>query len=160
MTIDIISYTEDQLAALRLVQLAKVTRAQLKKNRLERKLEADMLKERNNLIENGTFNSALYEKIQEKLQQSYEEEVEAIRAELLSYLANSTTGKQEDANSVGYPVNYSYSYEQRFADVKSFYLYAYDNPQVRFDYFAADDVAKRYLGEYYAPLYDYFLALS
>ena len=60
MVIDVIAYTNKQLNALSEKQLRRVKVDQIKKNRLKRALDKNILTERNRLIENGLFHSDLY----------------------------------------------------------------------------------------------------
>lgn len=159
MTIDIISYTDAQFAALTEEQLLEVQSAQLKKNRLQAALEEDLQKQKYRLIDNGIFLSTIWRVIQWKLNRTYETEVENIRNGLLFYLRYS--GKSpEEIGDAPYEVDYSLSDEERFAVVKTYYETAYANGEERFAAFKVDAVARRYLGELYAPLYDYFLEKS
>lgn len=160
MTIDIISYTDEQYKALTAVQLVKVQRAQLKKNRLAEKLAENLQKERDNLIEHGTFNSSLYSQTKIKLQEEYDEEVEFIKNELIAYLFESEDTAENDSAGSSYVVDYDLTYDERFDIVKAYYMDTYTDATARLNAFADDEVAMRYLGEYYEPLYDYFLALA
>ncbi len=159
MTIDIIEYTQEQLEALSEAQLARVKKAQLRKNRLQRALEKNLQKEKDDLVENGTFTSALYALTEEKLRNACEEEIEAVKAELIAYLAASKDTEGGGTEDVPYLVDYTLSYDERVDIVKEYYISAYSDGQERMNAFKEDEVAILYLGEYYAPLYDYFLAL-
>jgi hypothetical protein len=55
MVIDIISYSDEQFAAMTDEQLLEVQSAQMKKNRLMAALEEDLRKEKYRLIDNGTY---------------------------------------------------------------------------------------------------------
>ena len=90
MVIDIISYSDEQFAAMTDEQLLEVQSAQMKKNRLMAALEEDLRKEKYRLIDNGTYLSSMWPLIQEKLQKAYEQEVDLIRDALLFYLRFST----------------------------------------------------------------------
>ena len=160
MTIDIISYTDEQFAQLTAEQLLEVRSAQLKKNRLDRQLEKDKLKEKYRLIENGIFLSPLWEQYCQQLQIEHDEEVEAIRDALLFFLRFSNKPPMEDVEESPYEVDYSLPEDERAIIVREYYESAYTNGQERFDAFVADSVAKQYLGEWYATLYDYFLEAS
>ena len=156
MVIDIISYTDMQYSELTEEQLMEVRSAQIKKNKLAEKLKKDLERQKYRLIENGIFLSSIWENIQWKLNDAYEKEVESIRSELLFYLHFAL--KQEgDAESREYVVDYSIPMEERYDIVKGHYNAAYVDKAERFEMFEMDTVARRYLGEYYAPLYDYFL---
>ena len=157
MEIDIITYTPAQFAALTEEQLLEVKSAQLKKNRLAANLEEDLLKEKHRLVKNGVFLSEIWPLAQEKLQTAYEQEVAAVRDALLFYLQYSAKPDDTTTESAPYTVDYSLDYLERFSIVKTYYETAYEDGKERFDTFKADKVAAQYLGEMYAPLYDYLL---
>ena len=90
MEIDIISYTAEQFAELSDEQILEVQQAQLKKNKLKQRLEKDKQDEKNRLIENGTYFSQLWNLYCARLQDEYEQEVNAIRDALLFYLQYSS----------------------------------------------------------------------
>ena len=156
MTIDIISYTDVQYAALTKEQILEVEAAQLKKNRLFIKLEEEKRKEKYRLIENGIFLSKIWELYCEKLQKEYDQEVENIRDSLLFYLRFVGGG----ASSAPYTVDYSLKMEDRFQVVRSYYETTYPDAYERYQAFKKDEVAVVYLGELYAPLHDYFYDLG
>ncbi len=158
MDIDIISYTSEQYAKLSDAQLLEVQSAQMKKNRLFRKLNQAKQDEKNRLVENNTFLSELWNLYCARLQEEYEQEVEAIRDGLLFYLQYSV--RSEEASSSPYTVNYALTMEERLAIVKSYYELNYKDPAERLEAFKADKIAVGYLGEYYAPLHDHFWTLA
>ncbi len=157
MVIDIISYTEEQLAALPEEQLMEVRQAQLKKNTLEAELRDRLKTERGRLIDRGVFPSTIWKKREAELTAECEEKIEIVRDALLFYLhyvnvQNGTVVPPE----VPYPVDYSLSVEARTAGVRDYYLAAYTDAQERFDRFAEDEFARTYLGELYGGLFHYF----
>ena len=156
MTIDIISYTDAQFAALSAEQILEVKSAQLKKNRLDLKLEEEMKKERHRLLENGTFLSSIWDLYCAKLQAEHDAEVETIRDSLLFYL-RFTAKPEEPANNAPYPLDYSLTNAERYAVVRDYYEAMYTDPNELFRVFKNDKVALSYLGELYKTLYDYFL---
>lgn len=157
MKIDIISYTDAQYAALTEEQLLQVKSAQLKKNRLDLKLEEDMQAEKHRLVKNGIFLSKIWDLYCEKLRSEYAVEVENLRESLLFYLRFTAKPDGSSSSAAPYTVNYALTVEERFAIVKQYYETTYSDAEKRFEAFKADTVAVAYLGELYAPLYDYFL---
>ena len=153
MVIDIISYSDEQFATMTDEQLLEVQSAQMKKNRLMAALEEDLQKEKYRLINNGTYLSSMWPLIQEKLQKAYEQEVDLIRDALLFYLQFSL---RPDASDSPYLVDYTLPESERMYIVKDYYMEAYTDDKERFEAFKADEVAVHYLGEFYAPMYDYF----
>ncbi len=155
MIIDIIRYTETQFSLLSEEQIVEIKEAQSKKNKLAKALEEDLRAEKSRLSENGILRSAQWELIQAELRAEYEAAVETLREELLFYLRYSS--KSDEAEGVPYEVNYALTETERFTIVKNYYESAYTDGTKRFQSFKADKVAPQYLGELYAPLYDYFL---
>lgn len=153
MTIDIIDYTESQMAALSNEQLLEVREAQVKKDKLYAKLLDDIQAADAALIDKGTFDSSLRQSKKARLQSDYDAEVERIRDGLLFYLRYSY---RPGSAAVGYEVNYALSDTERLEVVKNYYLTTYSDAVERFAAFEEDPVAKQYLGEYYGPLYYYF----
>lgn len=160
MTIDIISYTEEQYAELSAEQLLKVQEAQNRKERLEMRLEEDIQKAKEKLVKNGVFNSGIFNLLQAKLQEEYEREVDLIRDGLLFYLRYSMRPAEAGTEDAPYTVNYALSDLERYTIVKEYYETTYTDGKERFEAFKADKVAPSYLGELYAPLYDYFLEFA
>ena len=153
MEIDIISYTAEQLAELTPEQLKEVRSAQLKKNKMAKDLEERLAKERQKLIHKGTYFSDAWGLLQKQLRKEHDEEVEILRDGLLFFLHYSSKPEVESP----YPLDYSLSAEERFYVVQGYYQNAYTDGTERFNAFKEDTVAKQYLGELYASLYDYFL---
>lgn len=156
MTIDIISYTDEQFAELSEEQILEVKSVQLRKNRLAESLKEKKRKEKFRLLKAGIFRSAVWEKICAALEESYNLEVEGLREGLLFYLR--FTSKPVSGVTAPYPVDYSLTYEQRLEVVKSYYDGAYTDARERFSAFTSDKVAVKYLGELYAPLYELYAA--
>lgn len=153
MTINIISYTDAQMAALSNEQLMQVMQAQIEKERMYEKLQEDLRAVDAETIDKGVFHSTLRAQKRQKLETDYEKEVERLRDGLLFFLRYSY---RPGTPSVGYEVDYSLSDAERVEVVKNYYDTTYDDPLERLNAFEEDDVAKQYLGEYYSPLYYYF----
>ncbi len=157
LVIDIISYTSEQFAQLSSDQVYEVQKAQRSKNALTGKLEKRKRAEKYRLVKNGVFRSEIYANVCAELDAEYEAAVENLRSGLLFYLQYGYQVENSGGNP--YPLDYSLSIEERAVAVRDYYLSAYTDPAVRLEAFAADSVAKRYLGEMYAYLYDYFAGL-
>lgn len=155
MTFDIVSYTEDQLAELSEVQMQLLRTAQKKKNELEHKMYSELAMFKKMLYTNGMKNSSLYEHKKAQLNEEFEYQVEILREQLQYSIELNTpfppdSDEQEEA---GYTVDYSLSYADRYAVVRAYY-FDIDDPVERLNLYSADEVAKRYLGEYYTILYN------
>ena len=155
MVIDIISYTDSQLAVLADEHILEIKEAQLKKNRLDAALEETLAEEKRRLVAQGIFLSGIWEKYCEKMTAKRDAEVAMIRDALLFYLQY--TVRPDEAPL--YKIDYGLTMEERKNIVKEYYDTAFTDPQARFGAFAADKTAKQYIGQHYAPLYDYYLAL-
>jgi hypothetical protein len=157
MVIDVISYTEAQYASLTDEQIVKIQNVQLKKNRLAKQLEEDKREAKYKLIKEGIFRSPIWDKLCAALTEEYESEVENLHDELMFYLQ--FTGKEEESETAAaYTLDYSLSYSERLRAVRAYYDETYPNAKEKFKAFVADKVAKNYLGEYYAPLYELYSA--
>ena len=155
MTIDIISYTDAQYAALTEEQLLEVKSAQQKKNRLDLQLQEDLEREKYALVDKGIFLSNIYELYRAKRQAEHDAEVEAVREALLFYLRFATKPQSSQTQDSPYAVDYSLSMEERYFAVRDHYMETYEDGAERFAAFKADEVAVQYLGEWYSTLYDY-----
>lgn len=161
MTIDIINYTEEQFAALSTKKIEEIRSAQLKKNKLTADLESRLKKEKQALIDKGTYPSDVWEKIEAKLRAAYEGEVQILREGLLFFLHYVAEDEEKGTtvNGVPYKVDYSLSEEERMLIVKEYYETTYTDPIERYAAFKADTFVKVYIGELYLPLHDYFYAI-
>ena len=156
MEIDIISFTDEQFAALTEEQLLEVENVQMKKNRLTEDLEEEKRKEKFRLLKAGVVRSGIWTGICDSLDASYEREVEWLRDGLLFYLRFAS--KPPEETSAPYEVDYSLSYEKRLEIVREYYDSTYSDPEEKFPAFKQDKVALNYLGELYAPLYELYAA--
>ena len=144
MEIDIISFTDEQFAALTEEQLLEVENVQMKKNRLTEDLEEEKRKEKFRLLKAGVFRSGIWTGICDSLDASYEREVEWLRDGLLFYLRFAS--KPPEETSAPYEVDYSLSYEKRLEIVREYYDSTYSDPEEKFPAFKQDKVAFNYLG--------------
>ena len=160
MTIDIIHYTEEQFAALSAEKIEEIRSAQLKKNKLTAALEENLKRERQNLIDRGAYPSDVWGKIEAKLQEEYDNDVQILREGLLFFLhyVAEDADKGGSVNGVPYRVDYSLSEEERMFIVKEYYESTYSDPVERYMAFKEDTFVKVYIGELYLPLHDYFYA--
>ena len=154
MNIDIITFTNEQYATLNEAQLKEVYEAQEKKNRLSWKRDEEMEKEKYRLVKNGTFVSGIWSAYCAQKQAEYEREVDILREALLYYLRYSV--RVDGGDSAPYLVDYALEETERARIVKEYYDTTYTDAEERFTAFKEDLVAVRYLGEMYAPIWDYF----
>lgn len=153
MEIDIISYTPAQFSMLTDEQLLQVKEAQVKKNELLHKLDEALQREKERLVDNNMIHSGIWSRVEQKLRAECDEEVAWLRDTLLFYL------RYSGANSVisaPYEVDFSLPTVDRMMIVKDYYEATYTDAIERLKAYEKDEVAMRYLEEYYAMLYDYF----
>lgn len=155
MTFDIIELKEGELEGFSTIQVQLLRTAQKKKNELRHKLESDLELFKKLILGNGTVNSTLYEQKREELENEFEYQVAILREQLLYSLDVNEPypDGDEDQEMVGYIVDYTLSYTDRYAIVREYYL-AIDDPALRMKLYTDDEVAKRYLGSYYSVLYN------
>lgn len=158
MTIDVISFTDTQFATLTAEQLLQVKEAQVKKNELLAECAKKLQNEKHRLVKNGVYYSPRYTLLKNKLEAEYQEKIDLLREGLLFYLQYSMRPDATVTPDVNapYQVDYSLSYEERYVIVKNYYEATYETQAEQFEAFKLDKVAPQYLGELYAPLYDYF----
>ena len=156
MVIDIINYTEEQLAVLSAEKVLEIREAQLKKNKLYAELQEKLKAGKQDLIDKGVYPSNVWARIEAKLTSEYERQVEILREALvffLHYVADNAPAAYPD---IPYKVDYSLSVEARMLIVKEYYETTYENALERYRAFKQDNFAKAYVGELYGPLHDYF----
>lgn len=155
MTFDIIELEEGELESFSAVQVQLLRTAQKKKNELAHKLESDLQLFKELILGNGMVNSTLYEQKKEELKTEFEYQVGILKEQLLYSLEINEPypDGDDDQEMVGYIVDYTLSYTDRYAIVREYYL-AIDDPALRMKLYADDDVAKRYLSSYYSVLYN------
>ncbi len=164
MTFDIISLSQEEVAALETVQLKLLRTAQQKKNELEHKLKAELGEYRRLCYTNGVQNSSLYEEMEKSLNEEYEYQVEILREQLVFNMSlkeptnDGETGGSGSDNT-GYLVDYELSYLERYVQVRDYYL-TIEDPDERLALFTADEVALRYLDSYYTTLYNYLKSFT
>lgn len=148
MTIDIITLTAKQYAALSAEQLDKVRAAQLKKEGYKAALEEEKRKKKYALVRAGIFRSCVYEKLCAALTAEYEEKTAAVRQGLLFYLQYAAKPETSGGTSAEY-ADYSLSATERVQAVKNYYHAKYTNASERFDAFKKDttgaDISRRVL---------------
>lgn len=155
MTFDILDYTDEQLEKLTTIQMQLLRTAQKKKNELVRGMEQDLKMFRMLIMGNGTSVSNLYELKKAELQAELDYQIEVLKEQLIYSLElnEPVPDADSDQEKVGYIVDYSLSYTDRYNIVRAYYL-AIENPVERMNLYTNDDVAKRYLGSYYSTLYN------
>ena len=161
MEFDVIEVTEEQLKKFTAVQMQLLRTAQKNKNALKVKYAQELELFQKLVLTDGMKNSSLYEGKRAELAAEYEREV-GIIVEQLNYSIEQN-GLFNDGNggdqSVGYIVDYSLSYTERYIIVRDYYL-SIPDPAERMSLYANDSVAKKYLQSYYSTLYDVLSSYS
>lgn len=160
MKFDIKEVTNAEYQAMTNVQRQLLRAAQKNKNALKHKMDAELELAKQMILTNGMQSSPLYEQKKAELSKEFNYEVNVIREQLEYSLALSEPYPENQGDpSVGYIVDYSLPYTQRYIIVRDFYLAILD-PAERMGRYAADDVARNYLDKYYSTLYDVLYTYS
>ncbi len=157
MIIDIIDLSDEQFSDLNAVQMAMVRAAQTEKNEILAEAEKEKGEIFKELLTNGTARSTYFDERAETIDYEAEEKVEAVKDDLLYQIAyDLDAGDGNEDGPYRYPENpnYNLSASQRFLVVRSYYMEATDDAEARLEAYAMDSLARTYLGEYYATLYD------
>ena len=157
MTIDIIDLTDPDYADLNAVQLSMVRVAQGEKNEILARAQEEKTQLQNQLIANNFVRSSVFEYTQDRIDEEAEAEVDVVKEDLLYQLAYESLGSE--GNEMGpyrYPENpnYNLTASQRFLVVRNYYMDVTDDPDARLQSYSMDTLARTYLGEFYATLYD------
>ena len=161
MTFDIIDMEEEDLLALSTVQMRLLRTAQQEKDDLTYELERDKQTFYNIVVADGMLNSGIYAAKCYELDEEYEQKVAVLKDNLIYNMSrNVPTGDDWDTcvvddSDVGYIVDYSLSYLDRYQIVRNYYM-SISDPAERIVLYTADTTAKDYLGQYYNTLYNVF----
>ena len=161
MKIDIVDLTSPQYSNLSPVQLAMVRAAQTKKNKIEAEAEKDKRNIKYLLLANNTARSTSLRDAIAEIEAQKEQDIETVKADLDYQLAYEALGSEGDENGpYRYPQNpnYNLSYSERFLVVRQYYMDVTSDPNARLAAYAADTLARSYLGEFYQTLYDLLLS--
>lgn len=156
MTIDIIDYTSEQLAALTAGQLQQILSAQKRKNALEKAFVQKVATAKAEAIQNGILHSDAWALTKAAMLEEHEEELRLLREGLLFYLQYAVKPNETQANFCPYKLDYSLDIIERYNYVKGYYETEHPDAGLRFEAFKNDKYAKTYLGETYYSLYDVF----
>lgn len=159
MEFDIIPVTSAELSSLSVVQMKLLRTAQQKKDELERKAAKELKMYRAAVYTNGMKNSTLIASKEAELQEEVGAQVTVLADNLIYNMALNEPTSPDDLGgdggdeSVGYIVDYSLSYNERYVIVRDYYLAIPDSAE-RMSLYGNDDVAKQYLSGYYSTLYN------
>ena len=157
MTIDIIDLTDPEYSDLSPVQLSMVRVAQGKKNDILADAEEEKTRLQDQLLVNKFARSSIFTYAEARVDAEASAQVDAVREDLLYQLAYEALGSEgNEQGPYRYPENpnYNLSASQRFLVVRNYYMQATGDPEARLQAYAMDTLARQYLGEFYATLYD------
>lgn len=161
MIFDIIPVTSEDLDKYSSMQMQLLRNAQKKKNELQHNMEKEVQVYADLLRTHNMHNSALLEQKKAALNEEFEYEVDILREQLLYSIALNEPYPEpgEGEGDVGYIVDYSLSYTDRYAIVRAYYL-SIEDPVERMNRYTNDETARRYLGNYYSTLYNVLYTYS
>lgn len=161
MEFDIIDVTEEELKEYSAVQMQLLRSAQKEKNELAHKMEQELAMFKKLVYTDDMKESSLLEQKRAELQAEFEYKV-AILVEQFRYALEMTEPyipENPDADKVGYIVDYTLPYTDRYNIVRDYYL-AITDVNERMALYSADEVAKDYLSSYYRTLYNVLYTYS
>lgn len=163
MTIDIIDVTDEELKNFTVVQMQLLRTAQKNKNELLYNLEKDIKLFEKLVLTNDMKESTLAEHKRAELESEYQRKLNII-IEQLNYNLSLSEPYPEGGGSVSedeapYIVDYTLSYSERYTIVRNYYL-SVEDPSERMALYTADETARKYLGSYYASLYNVLYSYS
>ena len=161
MIIDIVDLTDPEYSDLNAVQVAMVREAQQKKNKILARAEEEKTEYLSLLGAGDMAGNSFYAPRKARVDADAQAEIAAVKEDLDFQLAYEALGSEGDDNGpYRYPENPNYNLvpSQRFLVVRNYYMRLTDDPEARLAAFAADSLARSYLGEFYATLYDMLAA--
>lgn len=153
MEYDIIELKAGEYANFTVAQRRTLRTAQKKKNELLRKAEKELEDYRLKLLTAGMKFSTLYDEKKTELDREVGIQLEILIDDLKFDLNKDKymSGGSGVGGDVGYLVDYSLSYSERYTIVRDYYLgISKDERLKRYD---TDETAKQYLGSYYEVLF-------
>lgn len=160
MEFDVIPITGTQAGRMNAEQMKLLRTAQQKKNALIRSAEKELKEFEISLMGKGMQYSSLVESKRAELDSEVKYQCSVIADNLLFEISvidqnkDTVTGSGDlTSTQVGYVVDYSLSYSERYKIVRDYYLKIKDVTE-RMTKYAADLTAKKYLDSYYKTLYN------
>ena len=159
MQFDIIDITDEEAEKLSVVQMKMLRTAQQKKDELYRKAEKDKAMFKSIVLTSGMKNSTLMDAKSGEIQSELDYQVAVLTDNLIYNMSlNEPTsgddlGGENSDEGVGYIVDYSLSYNERYVIVRDYYL-SIPDPDERMAMYHSDTTAMKYLSSYYSTLYN------
>ena len=161
MEFDVVEISQDELKNLTAVQMQILRTAQKSKNELVHKMEKELELFKKLVYTDDMKESSLLEQKEAELQAELDYQL-AIIVEQYEYgmqLSEPYIPEHPDAGQVGYLVDYTLPYSDRYSIVREYYL-AIKDPTQRMNLYANDEVAKDYLSSYYRALFNVLYSYS
>lgn len=161
MVYDVVEITDEELSKFTAVQMQLLRTAQKSKDELVHKTEKELALFKKLVYTDEMKESSLLAQKQAELQAEYEYQL-AIIVEQYEYgmqLSEPYIPSNPEAGKVGYMVDYSLPYTDRYNIVKEYYL-AITDPTERMNLYTNDEVAKDYLSSYYKTLFNVLSSYS
>ena len=157
MEFDIIEVTEAYYATLTTAQRRLLITAQKNKNALVRRAEKTVSDYRRKLLTNSVQTSTLLDQKTKEVYDELDYEISVLKEQLLNNInINGSIVDETEYGNVGYKVDFTLPYTERYIIVRNYYL-SLPDAQERVNLYLKDEVAKKYLGRYYESLYNVLL---
>ena len=161
MKFDVVEVSEEELKNFTAVQMQLLRTAQKGKDELLHKMENDLELFKKLVYNDDMRESSLLEQKRVELQAEYQYQLDII-IEQYNYgmeLSEPRIPPNPDTSKVGYLVDYSLPYSDRYNIVREYYL-SIPDPAERMNLYSKDEVAKDYLSSYYRTLYNVLYSYS
>lgn len=161
MQFDVVTVSEAELKNFTAVQMQLLRTAQKSKDELVHKMQKELALFKKLVYTDDMKESSLLSQKQAELQAELNYQL-AIIVEQYEYgmqLSEPVIPENPDVTKVGYLVDYSLPYTDRYSIVREYYLSIKD-PTERMNLYAADSVAKDYLSSYYRTLFNVLYSYS
>lgn len=161
MEFDVVQITDDELKNFSAVQMQLLRTAQKSKDELTHKMEKELALFKKLVYTDDMKESSLLEQKKAELQAELNYQL-AIIVEQYNYgmeLSEPFIPENPDAANVGYIVDYTLPYTDRYNIVREYYLSIKD-PTERMNLYSNDEVAKDYLSSYYRTLFNVLYSYS
>lgn len=161
MIFDVVNIPEDELEDLTAVQMQLLRTAQKSKDELVHKMQQELALFKKLVYTDDMKESSLLAQKEAELQAEYEYQL-AIIVEQYQYgmkLSEPFIPANPEAGKVGYLVDYSLPYSERYNIVKEYYL-SISDPTERMNLYSKDEIARDYLSSYYRTLFNVLYSYS
>lgn len=156
MPYNVINISDEEFANLSVAQKKLLRAAQQEKDELIYKADLEVKTAEDKIVAAGMKNSTLLGDKIEAIGKRTEYCCGIIADNLLfamSIAGGGSWGNSGEDYGVEYLVDYSLSYSERYVIVRDYYL-QFTDVEERMRRYAADEVAKKYLGTYYGTLFN------